>query len=836
MAQRLFYDASYTLRNPIASGVHRVVSRCWEAIKAQTEDIGSGVSLTRIVHVGNQFVAAKSVGSEPTEPRWDESIGANTYRRIFSAEKSISFRPGDVLLLPDAYWACSKVWKAVARARSEGASVTTLVYDLIPLQHPAIYGSAGASLIRHYLEQVIRYSDQIVTISRTVASDVATFVGESALPGNGPQILSWRLGCDLPRPTGVVRNGVQNLFNSRMPDSPYLVVGSFDQRKNHRFVLQCFDALWSRAETSRLRLAFAGTPSVDVEPIVTAVRQHPMYDRKLFLLPGLSDAELDHAYQNARGVIAASLAEGFCLPIVEALYYGQNVIVSDTPIHREVGSNSCDFFSLDSCASLEEAVVKIERSHGDKSASLRAPMQLHTWEESAANLLDLVVPGARQSLEIPRASSACRSRRSTRTKVLYFTIVPIAVDSNGGSLCCREHIRQLAADETIDLEVVAAGEHRLEHGTQEFLSSVGVRGTFCGLHDASMSVFLPWATRIWPYAHEQAAIKNKHIADHVSRRMLAGQPDVILVDYTPSAAFVPNVYAGQAPVVTIRLSREAEFHRELVRHGIHVGGKPATYIGSIRVSRFESWVHRRSAAVVAIGRHDLPSQAGKGPRTFWFPPLPNAIAPTWKYAGHKEIGFVGNIGHFPNRDAVEWLATKFAPAIAPLDAEAKVVIIGADESQIPRGWVGPNIDFRGIADRSAVDSLLRSAAYLIAPLPMNDGAKLKVFEGMQCGTPLLATEAALSGVACLPWLHRIDLEDPGHAARMAVEGMNSPDLLSTISERITTSSRAYAEKQAGRWGELVREVAASARRPADKTIASHRHSNRTDVSAAVACF
>ena len=384
MAQRIFFDASYTLSNPVASGVHRVVSRCWEAIKAMAEETGSGLQVTRIVHVGSRFVAAESIGSEPTNPSGVASTGR------------ISFRPGDVLLLPDAYWACPRVWEAVARARRDGAVVTTLVYDLIPLQHPAIYGTEGAALMRRYLGNVIRHSDQIVTISETVARDVKEFISQAGLSQRVPAIKPWRLGCDLPASIGAVRDETQKLFRARMPDSPYLVVGSFDRRKNHEFVLKCFDALWSRPDTSGLRLAFAGVPSPAAEPIVKAVREHPLHDRQLFLLPGLSDTELAHAYRNARGVIVASIAEGFCLPIVEALQYRQNVFVSDIPIHHEVGGAACDFFTLASHEQLLEAITAFERTFEGRAARLSDPVAMPNWESAARDLLDTAVVQSRR--------------------------------------------------------------------------------------------------------------------------------------------------------------------------------------------------------------------------------------------------------------------------------------------------------------------------------------------------------------------------------------------------------------------------------------------------------
>src|SRR6185295_17613573 len=43
---------------------------------------------------------------------------------------------GDVLLLPDNYWAKMEVWEYVQAARANGAFTVVMVCDIIPLTHP----------------------------------------------------------------------------------------------------------------------------------------------------------------------------------------------------------------------------------------------------------------------------------------------------------------------------------------------------------------------------------------------------------------------------------------------------------------------------------------------------------------------------------------------------------------------------------------------------------------------------------------------------------------------------------------------------------------------------
>ena len=82
------------------------------------------------------------------------------------------------------------------------------------------------------------------------------------------------------------------------------------------------------------------------------IGRHPEFGKRLFWFENVSDSELDYCYRQAAGLITASVAEGFNLPIVEALSRGCPVIASDLPVHREVGGAYAAFFPVEDAASL----------------------------------------------------------------------------------------------------------------------------------------------------------------------------------------------------------------------------------------------------------------------------------------------------------------------------------------------------------------------------------------------------------------------------------------------------------------------------------------------------
>lgn len=129
------------------------------------------------------------------------------------------------------------------------------------------------------------------------------------------------------------------LVSPCVPATPYLLhVGSNIPRKRLDVLLEVFAAL--RAKRPQLKLVQVGGPwpapltlRIDRLGIGAAVTQ----------LRGLTRERLSELYRGAVAVLVPSEAEGFGLPVIEALACGATVIASDLAVLREVGGNACAY-------------------------------------------------------------------------------------------------------------------------------------------------------------------------------------------------------------------------------------------------------------------------------------------------------------------------------------------------------------------------------------------------------------------------------------------------------------------------------------------------------------
>ncbi|UUO05496.1 glycosyltransferase [Blastopirellula sp. J2-11] len=298
---------------------------------------------------------------------------------------------GDILVLPDAYWSQPDIWPAVASARKNGAFVVSLVHDLIPLTHPQFVKKGSLTVFLDYVRQFATHSDLIVTVSSTIRD---TLVEElpKLFPGEDicTDIRASRNGAELGNVSGEVRQEIKDLFVDQ-DNAPYIMVSTFDPRKNHAYALDAFDQLWEASGDQKLCLI--GGVTRLCKDVIQRIENHPLYQSKLFAIYDATDSELSYCYEKSRAAVFPSIVEGFGLPIAEAQWYGKHVFASDTPIHREVGGTECSYCALDDPGDLARQIAAWDAGIGKNPPPRRKSITPTTWRESSELLLKHCLDG-----------------------------------------------------------------------------------------------------------------------------------------------------------------------------------------------------------------------------------------------------------------------------------------------------------------------------------------------------------------------------------------------------------------------------------------------------------
>lgn len=353
---RLLIDVTATHRYGKRSGVQRVVREIAMA------SVRAGDGLPVFIEGGRLF-------SHFRHPNLPETIEPG---------------PGDILLLLDSGWGFWPEYPPLmAAARVAGARVVGCVYDLIPLDYPDATESANRMGFEQWFAHVLMRCDALVCISKSVADDLVDYLRREALqaPPN-LRIGYWPLGADFQSPAGVPPSKrIQALLDD--PSPFFLSVGTVEPRKAYPVALDAFERLW--AAGCDCRYVIVGRPGWNTGRLQKRLRGHKAAGRRLFWFDDADDAELAALYGHARALVFPSVAEGFGMPLVEAMARGVPAIASDIPVFREVGGASAVYFPvLDSLA-----LATTLRAALQALAPPEAP-DITGWRESAARLAALV--------------------------------------------------------------------------------------------------------------------------------------------------------------------------------------------------------------------------------------------------------------------------------------------------------------------------------------------------------------------------------------------------------------------------------------------------------------
>jgi len=297
----------------------------------------------------------------------------------------------DVLILLDASWHQDFLHQVEAQKKAKGVAIISVVYDVIPLSHQQFCTDRLVAVFQHWFQWASQISDGFMAISETTRNQVQTLVSRGNAESK-PQ-RQWfdyfHLGSelDLSEKNGVVRDHVQKIFQSN--DPVYLMVGTIEPRKNHAYLLDAFDSLWRCG--LKINLCFVGKAGWKCEVILKRIRNHPEFNRRLFMLNDLSDTELDYGYRKSRSLVFPAFAEGFGLPLVEAMQRGLPVMAGDISVFREVGGDFVAYFDLDAPETLSELVRQYEKEGEFPAIKKLKEWSWLTWEGSARQFLNRIL-------------------------------------------------------------------------------------------------------------------------------------------------------------------------------------------------------------------------------------------------------------------------------------------------------------------------------------------------------------------------------------------------------------------------------------------------------------
>ncbi|QKG53465.1 glycosyltransferase family 4 protein [Hymenobacter sp. BRD67] len=226
------------------------------------------------------------------------------------------------------------------------------------------------------VQRNIRRADYLVTISDYVRQDILHHAD--------------LLGYSAATPLRYVRRGVEALAPTPAGHAPAYVprpaflfaLGTINAKKN-------FHVLPALLQGNDCELVVAGSfaEPTYVATIRAAAAQAGVADR-VTILTSISEADKTWYYQHCQAYLQPSLAEGFGLPVVEAMQLGKPVFLSRLTSLPEVGGPAAYYFDDFSPESMRQVLAAgLARHSPERAATAQAQARHFSWQQAAADYL-----------------------------------------------------------------------------------------------------------------------------------------------------------------------------------------------------------------------------------------------------------------------------------------------------------------------------------------------------------------------------------------------------------------------------------------------------------------
>lgn len=254
------------------------------------------------------------------------------------------------------------------------ARLVVMIHDLIPILFPEYSGPRERRRHQKRLETITSLNGLVITPSKAVKRDI-----ENYLPGK----LTIK----------AIMHGVQPLCETKQQDTHctpappfkyFTYISTIEPRKNHLLLLNIWREMSLHIPADQMpHLILIGRRGWENENIIDMLDRCPSAQIFVHEYNNLNDKQVTHLLTHSYGLLFPSFAEGFGLPLAEALLANIPAICSDLSVFHEIARDGAFYLNPLDGPKWKEMILRL--SHAPKKRTQKELFPnaqkppLHPW-------------------------------------------------------------------------------------------------------------------------------------------------------------------------------------------------------------------------------------------------------------------------------------------------------------------------------------------------------------------------------------------------------------------------------------------------------------------------
>ena len=256
----------------------------------------------------------------------------------------------------DLFWEPNNLLPMKLRGFSGKVMVT--IHDLFPITHPQYFGRIYPPYFKYGIKKALRYADIISYNSKETKHIVEKYYPNAIGIRN---FVSYII-VNPPEETSV--SSLKTTTGVDLSVPYFLYIGNIENRKGASLLLEAYREYYRQG--GRIPLYMGGmVRDEELHPLIDAIRKECP---TLHMLGYVEASDKAALFMNCYRFVFPSMAEGFGIPIIEAMYFKRPVLASDLSIFQEIAGDSIEYLSL--AGSFEEQKKKLSLALAKEPASI----------------------------------------------------------------------------------------------------------------------------------------------------------------------------------------------------------------------------------------------------------------------------------------------------------------------------------------------------------------------------------------------------------------------------------------------------------------------------------